>query len=829
MNHQNQTNMFTFLRTSLAVVLCILGTSALLAQPTEILNEELRDGDLPDGWSAVDVNFSLAAGGRADLAALTGVLTTPVLDLSEFDSVVLIFDVAKLGTGDNGPITVEVSDDGGATFTAQSFDSPVPTSSTYLTSGPTSINTLGDNMVIRFTAANSPSDKRLRDVLLIGNPEENGGEPGEPEVDLHVLADGDYMLNAWAGDEAAGTYPQSMLFYFSTDPGLQSYSPTNNGTEVYDCGYNVTARCRLSGLGEDGFSFFNTGSAQYANCASGDAPVTRFLGSAILGLDLSNVDYARAEWVARTINRNERDYGIQLQYRIGNQGGYISFDESTLYSVVGTEDGDSESFWFELPEMLLGQEEVYLRWVYYQLPGSPGGGRPEIAVDDILITTALPVPGCNDPNACNFDEDATQDDGSCEYLSCCEAEAGSLAPGETSCAQEGGDATAVVVDVPFIPEGYLVAYVLTEGAELVIIDLAGEPVFSGLTAGEYTIHTFVYPEGLDLSVVEFGQTTGFDVNALLAQGGGTICAALDVAGAPITIENCPVVEGCTDEQACNFDPIANEDDGSCEYLSCCEAEAFELSIVSTNCADNDGGSVTFETDIASITLPEGYTTGVVLTQGAELVILGFATTETVFSSLDAGNYTLHALTYPEGLDLSFIEFGVTTGVEVNSLLAQGGGTLCAALDVSGTTFEIETCVVEGCTSMEACNYDPNATTDDGSCVFVGDACDDGDPDTINDVIDENCDCVGEPVGIDEHFMASLRVYPNPVAHELMIDFGDHFAPVMVTLSDLTGRMVMSTQVIGRSTLSVDHLAVGTYILLFESKASSGTVKVQVSR
>lgn len=820
-----------FLRFFLVVAIAFISASAtLMAQPTEVLNEELRDGNLPDGWTAVDVTFSTAAGGRANLTALTGVLTTPVLDLSQFESVVLIFDVAKLGTGDNGPITVEVSNDGGATFTAQTFDSPVPTNSDYLTSGPTQITALGDNVVIRFTAANSPSDKRLRDVLLIGDPEENGGGgPGVPEVELHILANGDYALNEWPAEAAAGTYPASMLFYFSADPGLQSYSPTNNGTEVYDCAYNATARCRLNGLDNQGFSFFNTGSPQFADCSAGDAPATRFLGSALLGLNLAGIDYARAEWVARTVNRNERDYGVQLQYRIGNQGGYISFDETTLYSVVGTEDGDSGNFSFELPEILLGQEEVYLRWVYFQLPNSPGGGRPEIAVDNILITTVLPVPGCNDPNACNFDEVATVNDGSCEYLSCCEATAGTLEPGITTCVQEGGEASALVVDQPVVPDGYVVAYVLTQGVELVIVDLAAQPAFAGLSAGDYTIHTFVYPEGLDLSIVEFGQTTGFDVNALLAQGGGTLCAALDVAGAAITIENCPIVEGCTDEQACNFDPIANEDNGACEYLSCCEAETFIVNVLSVVCDDAAGGSVTFETDLSIITLPEGYTTGVVLTQGAELVIVGFATTSDVFLPLEAGQYTLHALTYPQDLDLSFIEFGVTTGGEVNALLAQGGGTLCAALDVTGTAFEVEVCTIEGCTSPDACNFNSEANTDDGSCIFIGDSCDDGDPDTVNDTIDENCDCVGEPVGIEEHFTAGLMVYPNPAAHELIIDFGNYFLPVTVTLTDLTGRMVMSDQVTGRTLWSVDHLAAGTYILIFEDGVAKARKKLQVRR
>ena len=43
------------------------------------------------------------------------------------------------------------------------------------------------------------------------------------------------------------------------------------------------------------------------------------------------------------------------------------------------------------------------------------------------------------------------------------------------------------------------------------------------------------PSTLDLSIVVPGTTTGSDVAALLIQGGGTICAALDVAGAPVVV------------------------------------------------------------------------------------------------------------------------------------------------------------------------------------------------------------------------------------------------------------------------------------------------------
>jgi len=50
--------------------------------------------------------------------------------------------------------------------------------------------------------------------------------------------------------------------------------------------------------------------------------------------------------------------------------------------------------------------------------------------------------------------------------------------------------------------------------------------------GFYRIHSLVYdPNTLDLSIVQIGQTTAFEVLPLLQQGGGNICASLDVHGA----------------------------------------------------------------------------------------------------------------------------------------------------------------------------------------------------------------------------------------------------------------------------------------------------------
>jgi hypothetical protein len=47
----------------------------------------------------------------------------------------------------------------------------------------------------------------------------------------------------------------------------------------------------------------------------------------------------------------------------------------------------------------------------------------------------------------------------------------------------------------------------------------------------------------------------------------------------------------------------------------------------------------------------------------------------------------------------------------------------------------------------ACNYDSTAISDDGSCFFIGDSCDDQNPDTVNDTIQDDCECEGQATGV----------------------------------------------------------------------------------
>jgi hypothetical protein len=131
-----------------------------------LISETLTTGTIPAGWNESDVGFVTAAGGYARFDETTSVLTTPTFNASANASIDIEFDVAKFGSGGDGPLTVEYSLDGGANWTIEG-NSTTPTSATYL-NNTISVNATSANMQVRFTRASSPSQKRLRNVVIEG-------------------------------------------------------------------------------------------------------------------------------------------------------------------------------------------------------------------------------------------------------------------------------------------------------------------------------------------------------------------------------------------------------------------------------------------------------------------------------------------------------------------------------------------------------------------------------------------------------------------------------------------------------------------------------------
>jgi hypothetical protein len=238
----------------------------------------------------------------------------------------------------------------------------------------------------------------------------------------------------------------------------------------------------------------------------------------------------------------------------------------------------------------------------------------------------------------------------------CDADAGTLIADENPVELNGTATISATEDTaPVVPPGYQVLYVLTSGAGLLIEQAGATPSFDVTVANDYTIHTLVYdPNTLDPGSLPPG-STGFDVNALLIQGGGSICGALDVAGAPITVSECI-------------------------------ADAGTLTADASQVLLNGTTTISATEDTAPV-VPPGYQVLYVLTSGAGLLIEQAGATPS-FDVTVAGDYTIHTLVYdPNTLDPGSLPPG-STGFDVNALLIQGGGTICGSLDVAGAPISV---------------------------------------------------------------------------------------------------------------------------------------------
>ncbi|MFD0837228.1 T9SS type A sorting domain-containing protein [Mariniflexile aquimaris] len=380
----------------------------------------------------------------------------------------------------------------------------------------------------------------------------------------------------------------------------------------------------------------------------------------------------------------------------------------------------------------------------------------------------------------------------------CAADAGSLMADSESVTLINGKATisATVKDAPYIPSGYTNAYVLTKGEGLVIQALGGTPSFEVMEAGNYTIHSIVFnSETLDTGIVVPGQTTGFDVYGLIIAGGGSICASLDVTGAPVIV---------TEDTVCN---------------------AFSGSMYSQspiNCLSN-GLTMLSAKFKAAPSIPAGYQQLFVLTEAFSLRILNVSSMPQ-FEVSHEGFYRIHSLIYnPNTLDLSVVVPGQTTGFDVVNLIAKND--ICASLDVSGAVN-----LVIG--SKWFCyffnRYFKNGSSGKSATTAKGAN------DTALEALVNNFDSYQT---FKESFIASngkIKLYPNPVINTLKVDmevFDDEVMDYVVL--DINGRKVLSGSTknlqYGIQTVDTSILNAGMYIVQFNSAYRTVTEKIIVRK
>jgi peroxiredoxin len=278
------------------------------------------------------------------------------------------------------------------------------------------------------------------------------------------------------------------------------------------------------------------------------------------------------------------------------------------------------------------------------------------------------------------------------------------------------------------------------------------------------------------------------VNSDMWAGAGNTYAAIASAflAQGIAQLGCGPVTGCTDSGACNYDPDAAEDDGSCDYScqGCTDPAALNYD---PNATIDDGSCLLYTCESIGEEVWDIFPTGPYPPNaqmdyglvGALDIVLNIGTVYTdpdTQNSFDVVDFELLTVTgYPLMLEHSVngIPNGTATVlageqicVNLFGLVTQDGifdvdlsGTMTIDVlgnlidiavsfahvltvlppdgDIPGCTYagatnynpvatlEDGSCIFEGCTNIAAINYNPVATVDDGSCLFVETLCDIG--------------------------------------------------------------------------------------------------------
>jgi hypothetical protein len=201
------------------------------------------------------------------------------------------------------------------------------------------------------------------------------------------LARGPYVFTRWDASEPAGTYPPHMIFLQTPTNAAPDPGRTTEFTNLWTLPYDRTNRCRILGLGQEGFAFLNTSDPQ----ADGGG----YLGAAVLGLNTLGRTNLQVTWRGGTVVPNSRDYAVRLQYRVGQTNAFADLLDAQGQPVEYVRHpvaGHAQTVGpVRLPAALHNQPYAQLRWKYYWLGGTDGP-RAELRVDDITVGEPQPPP-----------------------------------------------------------------------------------------------------------------------------------------------------------------------------------------------------------------------------------------------------------------------------------------------------------------------------------------------------------------------------------------------------------------------------------------------------
>ena len=420
---------------------------------------------------------------------------------------------------------------------------------------------------------------------------------------------------------------------------------------------------------------------------------------------------AIGEAAVATVQSSDNPWSTNFDPGGGLPGGNIAIDDpigGAWYAL----NGDANGIAGDDLEVLVGQfttDGDLSGQLYCQIFPNGDGAND---VYNTFFFGGVDLPGCTDATACNYDEAATTDDGSCEYpldlygsanVDCdgvclndtdddgvCDEDEVLGCTNETACNYNGDatedDGSCTYADQYLDCAGNCLNDSDADGVcdELEVLGCDDDTACNYAEAATENDGSCTYPD----------QYYDCDGNCLNDTDSDGVCDELEVPG-------------CDDETACNYEVGATENDGSCTYPD----QYYDCNGNCINDADNDGTCDELEA--------EGCTNPAACNYSPN-------------ATDDDGSCTFADQYYDcDGNCLNDTDGdGVCDELEVLGCNDAGACNYDSSATDDDGSCEYLSCA--GCTNTEACNYDATATIDDGTCAVADGPCETCNPDgTVN--------------------------------------------------------------------------------------------------
>lgn len=564
----------------------------------------------------------------------------------------------------------------------------------------------------------------------------------------------------------------------------------------------------------------------------------------------------------------------------------------------------------------------------------------DLDIDNDGVCDADEVSGCQDEDACNFNSNATDDNNSCEYATGCETCSGETdGTGTIISNDDDQDGVCNANEIEGCQDSNACNYnenATDAGLCMYAEDMSDCAVCSGETDGTGSIVNndddqdgicneneiigcqnsdacnynenatdegeCIYAEDVDACASCSGETDGTGTIINNDEDNDGICDADEILGCmdPLYLEYNPlatdqdescltlIVMGCTDELAFNYNDEANSDDESC------------INSVTVSFTENGTNSTTNYSVVSEdiylilgdLPITNGDLIGGFYLENNQLFCAGFSEwTGNDFSlnlwvddpttpEIDGltENHTIYWIAHQNSSSFNYLlEFttleapGATfvTNMTVNETTTIGCMDATAFNYNDNAFIDDGSCepYIEGCTDENACNYDEDANTDNGSCYYITVSLSEytaGNPITaetdaenptfawyINDnvqaetsssltpyingeyivIVTDQFGCSASDtmqinnVGIEEENIELLNIYPNPANDFITINSNSSKIETLKLFS-IEGRLLFQVEVNAEQyRVSRNNLSAGIYFI--EAKLGSHTITKQV--